>query len=85
MNILSRPEPAFAEVWHGRALALAMQLTQSGHFTRTEWATALGRELQKAANSGQPDDGSRYYHHCLAALESLLAAKGLLDQKGPGR
>ena len=31
-----------------------------------------------AANRGAPDDGSQYYHHWLAALERLVASKGLL-------
>ena len=29
---------------------------------------------------GDPDDGSTYYHHWLAALRHLVAAKGLLAE-----
>jgi hypothetical protein len=36
-------------------------------------------ELKAAANRGEPDDGSHYYHHWLAALERLVAAKRLSD------
>ncbi len=32
-----------------------------------------------AAARGEPDDGSRYYHHWVATLERLAAAKGLTD------
>ena len=48
-----------------------------GHFTWKEWAAALADELKAAASRGEPDDGSRYYHHWLAALERLVTAKGL--------
>jgi hypothetical protein len=35
--------------------------------------------VRAAANRGEPDDGSRYYHHWLAALERLVEIKGLTD------
>jgi nitrile hydratase accessory protein len=71
--------PVFAEPWQAQAFALAVRLSAQGHFTWKEWAAALAEELQAAANRGEPDDGSRYYHHWLAALERLAAAKGLTD------
>nr|QIQ10697.1 hypothetical protein FLJDLJJJ_00025 [uncultured bacterium] len=69
--------PVFAEPWHAQAFALAVTLSQQGHFTSTEWAHTLGAELAAAAARGEPDDGSRYYEHWLAALERLTAQKGL--------
>jgi hypothetical protein len=39
----------------------------------------LAAELKAAADRGEPDDGTRYYAHWLAALERLVAAKGLID------
>jgi nitrile hydratase accessory protein len=71
-------EPVFAEPWQAQAFALAVKLSEQGHFTWKEWAAALADEL-KATSRGEPDDDSRYYHHWLAALEHLLAAKGLAD------
>jgi len=71
--------PVFAEPWEAQAFALAVKLSEQGHFTWKEWAAALAEELKAAANRGEPDDGSRYYHHWLAALERLVAAKGLSD------
>jgi hypothetical protein len=35
--------------------------------------------LKAAADRGEPDDGSYYYHHWLAALERLVAEKHLSD------
>src|SRR5207249_3970112 len=52
-----------------------------GHFTWKEWSAALAHELQSAADRGEPDDGSRYYEHWLAALERLAQAKGLTMEK----
>jgi nitrile hydratase accessory protein len=72
-------EPVFAEPWQAQAFALAVKLSEQGHFSWKEWATALADELKVAASRGEPDDGSRYYEHWLAALERLVAAKGLCD------
>jgi nitrile hydratase accessory protein len=71
--------PVFAEPWQAQAFALAVNLSEEGHFTWKEWAAALADELKAATARGEPDDGSRYYHHWLAALERLLMAKGLAD------
>jgi nitrile hydratase accessory protein len=69
----------FAEPWQAQAFALAVKLSEQGHFTWKEWATALANELKAAATRGEPDDGSRYYDHWLVALEHLVADKGLAD------
>ena len=74
--------PVFAEPWEAQAFALAVKLCEQGHFTWTEWAGALGEELRAAAARGEPDDGSHYYHHWLAALERLVTEKGLTSRHG---
>jgi nitrile hydratase accessory protein len=66
-------EPVFAEPWQAQAFALAVKLSELGYFTWKEWADALAEEIKSAG----PDDGSYYYHHWLATLERLAAAKGL--------
>ncbi|OFW41211.1 MAG: nitrile hydratase accessory protein [Acidobacteria bacterium RIFCSPLOWO2_12_FULL_60_22] len=71
--------PVFAEPWQAQAFALAVKLSEQGHFTWKEWAATLADELQAAASRGEPDDGSHYYEHWLAALERLVTAKGLTD------
>lgn len=70
----------FAEPWQAQAFALAVNLSKAGHFTWKEWASALADELQAAADRGEPDDGSHYYEHWVAALERLVTAKGLTDE-----
>jgi nitrile hydratase accessory protein len=69
--------PVFAEPWQAQAFALAVRLSEQGYFTWKEWAAALADELQAAARRGEPDDGSRYYEHWLAAL-------GAWSQRGAG-
>jgi nitrile hydratase accessory protein len=73
-------EPVFAEPWQAQAFALAVKLSEQGHFTWKEWAAALANELEVAASRGEPDDGSHYYDHWLAALENLVRAKGLANR-----
>ena len=68
-------EPLFAEPWEAQALALAIALQQAGCYTAVEWADALGAAIKRAQAAGDPDDGSTYYHHVLAALEHLVQAK----------
>jgi nitrile hydratase accessory protein len=73
--------PVFAEPWQAHAFALAVRLSEAGVFTWGEWAQALGAELAAAEARGEPDDSSCYYHHWLAALERLVAAKDVVTDQ----
>jgi nitrile hydratase accessory protein len=73
--------PVFAEPWQAQAFALAVKLSEAGHFTWKEWASALADELKAAEARGEPDDGSHYYEHWVAALERLVTAKGLANEE----
>ncbi len=68
---MKQPEAsAFDEPWQATAFAMVVKLHEGGVFTWSEWAETLGAEL--AANR---DRG--YYDSWLAALERVLAAKGV--------
>ena len=69
--------PVFAAPWEAQAFALALALHRQGLFTWPEWAEALGHEIRQAQTAGDPDDGSTYYRHWLAAIERLVAEKGI--------
>jgi nitrile hydratase accessory protein len=69
--------PVFREPWEAQAFALAVALAERGVFTWSEWAAALGEEIKRAQAAGDPDLGNTYYRHWLAALERLVAAKGV--------
>jgi len=68
--------PVFREPWEAHAFALAVSLHQRGLFTWPEWAQALAAQIAAAQAAGDTDLGDTYYRHWLAALESLVAAKG---------
>jgi nitrile hydratase accessory protein len=72
----------FAEPW--QAFALAVKLSEQGYFTWKEWAATLADQLKAAESRGEPDDGTHYYEHWLAALERLVVEKGLTDREAMG-
>ena len=71
--------PVFREPWQAQAFAMTLKLHQAGAFTWQEWAAYLAREIQRAQAAGDPDLGDTYYLHWLAALEQIVADKGLLE------
>jgi nitrile hydratase accessory protein len=73
--------PVFAEPWQAQAFAIAVQLSARGYFTWQEWAATLAGELKAAADRGEPDDGTHYYEHWLAALERLVTSRRLTDHE----
>ena len=70
-------EPVFREPWEAQAFAMTLALHRQGLFTWPEWADTLAAEIAAAQAAGDADLGDTYYRHWLAALERLLAAKGL--------
>jgi nitrile hydratase accessory protein len=70
--------PVFNAPWEAQAFAMTVSLHAAGAFTWREWADALAAELSAAAAHGEPDDGSHYYKHWLAALEKLVTKKGVV-------
>ena len=74
---LAPPEPRFAEPWHAQVLAVTDALVTGGHVTATQWAEALGAELESARARNAPDTDETYYLAALSALERLT------DQETP--
>lgn len=72
--------PVFKAPWEAQAFAMTLCLHAAGIFTWREWADALAAELSAAAAHGEPDDGSHYYEHWLAALERLVAEKRIVPE-----
>ena len=69
--------PVFREPWEAQAFAMALSLHERGLFTWSEWGATLASEIKRAQADGDPDLGNTYYRHWLAALERLVAAKGV--------
>jgi len=70
--------PVLKAPWEAQAFAMTLSLHTRGVFTWREWADTLAAELAAAAARGEPDDGTHYYQHWLAALEKLVATKQLI-------
>jgi nitrile hydratase accessory protein len=71
--------PVFREPWEAQAFAMTLALYDRGLFTWPEWAAMLAAEIERARAKGDPDTGETYYHHWLAALERIVADKGVTD------
>ena len=72
--------PVFKEPWQAQAFAMALALHERGVFTWPEWAATLSDEIRRAQAAGDPDTGDTYYNHWLAALERLVAEKGVASR-----
>ena len=80
MTQVFEKNPVFNAPWEAQAFAMALSLHERGIFTWSEWSRALARELADAAARGEPDDGTHYYEHWLAALERLVAEKKVVAE-----
>lgn len=72
-----REGPVFSEPWQAQAFALTVRLHEAGHFSWTEWVSALSREIAAGASVDAGPAETIYYLQWLAALEKLVAEKGL--------
>jgi nitrile hydratase accessory protein len=71
--------PVFREPWEAQAFAMIVALHERGLFSWSEWTAVLGDEIKRAQAGGDPDTGETYYLHWLAALERIVAQKGMTD------
>jgi nitrile hydratase accessory protein len=69
--------PVFREPWEAQAFGMTLALHERGLFSWKEWAETLAQEIKRAQAEGDPDTGETYYLHWLAALERLVAEKGV--------
>lgn len=52
--------PVFRHAWEVQAFAITVALHERRLFTWPEWSAALGREITKARQDGDPDMGDTY-------------------------
>ena len=64
---------------NGVQLQACLAEHERGLFGWDEWAALLGEEIKAAQRAGDPDTGETYYRHWLAALERMVARKGIAD------
>ncbi|HUZ71496.1 MAG TPA: nitrile hydratase accessory protein [Stellaceae bacterium] len=77
--------PVFREPWEAQSFAMALALYERGLFAWSEWAATLAAEIRRAQQEGDPDTGETYYRHWQAALERIVAAKGIADGRAMAR
>ena len=70
---------AFERPWELRAFALAVAAYHAGQYDWSEFQLALIGSIRRWEEEGAPEEDApwRYYDHWLAALEGLVAARGL--------
>jgi len=70
----------FSAPWEARAFAIALRLSEAGHFTWDEFRDRLIAEV-RASDRIRARDGTsdhrEYYDHFLQALERILDEKGI--------
>ncbi len=76
----NQQDPTFHEPWEAQAFAITVAMHRRGLFSWNEWAETLGGQIKLAQSNGDPDLGSTYYLHWLAAIEKLVQDKGIADQ-----
>ena len=70
-------ELVFDAPWESRAFGLAVGLAQAGSFTWDEFRERLSAEIAAWEAAGHRAGEWSYYERWLAALESILEAKGI--------
>ena len=71
--------PGFAEPWQAEAYAIVQTLIESGRIAASEWTSAFGAALRKAAERGAADDSETYYAALVEALSAVLITEGRLN------
>ncbi len=73
--------PTFAAPWQAQAFAMAVRLSEEGHFTWPEWVQYLSAEIASSIDGGAGNSLDIYYRQWLSALEKLVADKGLASAR----
>ena len=73
--------PVFREPWEAQAFAMALALLRARPVHLAGMGGDARRRDQAAQAAGDPDTGETYYRHWLAALERLVAEKGVTDAR----
>jgi nitrile hydratase accessory protein len=70
-------EPVFLEPWHAEIFSLVVALNRKGVFAWSEWVEAFSSAMREIpADEGESAE-TTYYRRWLAALERIVAHRGL--------
>ena len=73
-------ELLFESPWQGRVFGMARALCEHGYFDWDEFRDALIDEIGAWDAGDHHGETYHYYDHFLAALNTIVAAKGLLPE-----
>ena len=73
----SNGELVFEEPWQARALGMGVVSLKSLGVSPAEWATALGAAIEEHGHDPDEDPAAAYYTAWIAALERVLAERGV--------
>ncbi len=69
---------AFDRPWQAQAFALTVQLHKAGKFSWSEWVGVFSKEIKAAPALPDESANEAYYRQWLAALEKMVASRGLV-------
>lgn len=71
-------ELMFESPWESRLFGMTMALCEKGHIEWSVFQQQLIAEIGYWERTAKPDEDYHYYHHWLAALETVLKDKAFL-------
>jgi nitrile hydratase accessory protein len=69
----------FREPWQAKAFALVVLLHREGHLAWDDWVQTLAAEIRASPQRADEDADQAYHRQFLAALERVVAARGLVE------
>ena len=77
---MANGEATFDAPWQGRVFGMARTLAEQGHYSWDEFRVHLIAHIGDWDRADAATD-YRYYEHFLAALQTLLVEKGMLEER----
>lgn len=71
--------PVFNAPWEASVFAIAVSLSEAGHFTWPEWVERYSAEIAKEEARHKPGETVSYYSAWLRALETIVTDRHILD------
>jgi nitrile hydratase accessory protein len=74
-----QPEHEPTQPWQIKLMAIIVEASKAGLFSWREWVACLSREIKRAPQDAQEGESAAYYRQVLAAFNTILVDKGVLD------
>ena len=79
---LSREEGlSFDQPWQAQAFSIVVELSKAGAFTWKEWVDVFSTEIREHPARAGESTNSAYYRQWMAALETIVAQRGLASSE----